>query len=128
MANNYCRNVDAAILCYNLSESSSIRHLDDWYDYVCKQCACENFAWAIIGTKSDGSENDIEVEENDVKLLRNRIGTDLNFLVSSKTGHNVDYALEKIITAVHKLRKTSNPVFSQSFKLERGGKSSSGCC
>ena len=88
----------------------------------------EKFAWAIIGTKSDGSENDIEVQRNDIKLLKKRIGTDLNFLVSSKTGHNVDYALEKIITAVHKLRTTSNPVFSQSIKLERGGNFSSGCC
>ena len=86
----------------------------------------ESFVWAIVGTKRDLS--DIEVNRDETRLLRNKVGTNLSFYVSSKTGDNVDHALEKIIAAVHSRKTSSNSALARSFKLDEKDIRKTSCC
>lgn len=127
MTNNYYRNADAAILCYSLTDRNSLINLYQWYELAndVVKMRDEPFLWAIVGTKTDLS--DIEVNQDEAKQLRAKIGTDLRFYVSSKTGENIDNALDKIIAAVHK-RKTCPNSATHSFKLRKKELKKSSCC
>lgn len=104
LTNNYYRNADAAILCYDLETLSTFQNLYDWYEMASGAVHRDELVWAIVGNKSDASDQEIEVEPQTVELLRAHVCTDLVFVASSKTNDGIDNMLEKIITTIHNKR------------------------
>lgn len=86
----------------------------------------DKFVWAIVGTGLDRRSN-VEVDQQEARMLKNKIRTKLNFYVSSKTGENIDQALDKIIAAIHE-RKLDNSAESNVNLKSKKEQSQSKCC
>lgn len=126
LTDNYYRSADAAILCYSLTNNESLSNLYEWYKSGKNMVDEDKFVWAIVGTGLDRRSN-VEVDQQEARMLKNKIRTKLNFYVSSKTGENIDQALDKIIAAIHE-RKLDNSAESNVNLKSKKEQSQSKCC
>lgn len=112
---------------YSVDEMLSFQNLQEWIENLQSSMIPwdpDNFAWAIIGNKSDLP---LEIEHDKILSLCKNQNTNLNFFTSAKTGENVKEAFEKIVEEVHRklsrartMQQHSNPG-----TIKIGGKTSS---
>ncbi|XP_075774835.1 ras-related protein Rab-24 isoform X1 [Pelodiscus sinensis] len=96
MSRMYYRGARAAIVCYDLTDSSSFRRAQFWVNEL--QTFEENCRIYLCGTKSDLLEEDRRkrgVDFHDVQDYAEDIKAEL-FETSSKTGRSVDELFQKV--------------------------------
>lgn len=90
---SYCHGAHAVIFAFDMTRSSSLLNLSDWFDLVYKNTA-SNPIVLMIGTKADklgeaGKEAVTDVKIEDF-LKKNELSPEIFFKTSSKTGENVE--------------------------------------
>ncbi|XDV39186.1 hypothetical protein PO909_008461 [Leuciscus waleckii] len=96
MSRIYYRGARAAIVCYDLTDSSSFKRARFWVKEL-QNCE-EHCKIYLCGTKSDLIEADRSVRQvdyHDVQDFADEIGAQ-HFETSSKTGKNVDEVFQKV--------------------------------
>ncbi|KAI7795977.1 ras-related protein Rab-24 [Triplophysa rosa] len=96
MSRIYYRGARAAIVCYDLTDSSSFERARFWVKEI--QSCEENCKIYLCGTKADLIEADRssrQVDYHDVQDFADDIGAQ-HFETSSKTGKNVDEVFQKV--------------------------------
>ncbi|XP_020646316.1 ras-related protein Rab-24 [Pogona vitticeps] len=96
MSRIYYRGAKAAIVCYDLTDSSSFQRAKFWVNEL--QNFEENCRIYLCGTKSDLLDEDRrrrEIDFHDAQDYADEIRADL-FETSSKTGQNVDELFQKV--------------------------------
>jgi small GTP-binding protein len=84
---------DGILLCFDLTNKNSFQKLDFWMEMILKN-KNEKTSVCLIGTKSDLTEKEVTSEEIQNFISEHRINY---FVVSSKTGHNVDKTFNAFI-------------------------------
>jgi len=96
MSRIYYRGAKGAIVCYDLTDSSSFQRARFWVKEL-QNCE-EHCKIYLCGTKNDLIESDRglrQVDFHDVQDFADEIGAQ-NFETSSKTGHNVEELFLKV--------------------------------
>uniref|UniRef100_G1KEG5 Ras-related protein Rab-24 n=1 Tax=Anolis carolinensis TaxID=28377 RepID=G1KEG5_ANOCA len=96
MSRIYYRGAKAAIVCYDLTDSSSFQRAKFWVNEL--QNFEENCRIYLCGTKSDLLDEDRrkrEIDFHDVQDYADEIKAEL-FETSSKTGQNVDELFQRV--------------------------------
>jgi small GTP-binding protein len=92
----YVRGARGGMFFYDITNYSSIAHIDDWLTVIRKEIIAEDeFPIIVVGGNADLSEyREVSVEEG-IKIARSR-GVDGFIEVSAQTGVNVERAFEAL--------------------------------
>jgi small GTP-binding protein len=105
--NNYLKGTHGALILFDLTEKSTLAHVQQWYDEVCSTVG--KIPLVIIGNKSDLPFKDKIIEKADA------MAKDLNsvfFKASAKTGENMNEIFLKLSQMIYENSLT------QSAKME----------
>ena len=92
---SYVRGANGGLFMYDVSNYSSIAHIDDWLMILNKEAPETQFPIIVVGGKAD-LVNDREVSsEEGINIAKSR-GVDGFIECSSKSGENVDITFEAI--------------------------------
>jgi len=92
---SYVRGANGGLFMYDVSNYSSIAHIDDWLMVLNKEASDSQFPILVVGGKAD-LVNDREVSsEEGINIAKSR-GVDGFIECSSKSGINVDITFEAI--------------------------------
>lgn len=107
--NNLYHRADVVLLTFSLNDMVSFEDLTTWIE-ECRDNLWGNsdqcLIWAVVGNKSDLPS--CEVDEDKIKELCDSLETSYFFVVSAKTGHNVENSFKKVIRAIHEQRSESS--------------------
>jgi len=99
----YCRGAHGAIFMYDVTNPTSLYHVDEWLSVLRSQGG--KFPIIMGGTKGDlANAKKVQVEE--ARSVANRSGILDTVEVSAKTGHQVDVLFEHICS---QMMKASRP-------------------
>jgi len=92
----YVRGARGGLFLFDITNYSSIAHIDDWLSVIRKEIRAEDvFPIIVVGGKADLAENrEISAEEG-IKIAKSR-NVDGFIETSSKTGENVEKAFEAL--------------------------------
>ena len=92
----YVRGARGGIFMYDITNYSSIAHIDDWLTVIKKEIRKEDiFPIIVIGGKADLAENREVPASEGIKIAKSR-GVDGFIECSTKTGENVEEAFEAL--------------------------------
>lgn len=92
----YVRGARGGLFLYDITNYSSIAHIDDWLSVIKKEIRAEDiFPIIVVGGKADLVENREVSSADGIKIARSR---NVNGFIetSSKTGENVEKAFEAL--------------------------------
>lgn len=92
ITSNYYRNVDAIILCFDLSNQNTFNNLEKWLDSIKEKNENKKIPILIIGNKNDIKNN---FDINLLKSLSKKI--DSKYLIISSHNSTSEYLFENII-------------------------------
>jgi small GTP-binding protein len=92
----YVRGARGGIFMYDITNYSSIAHIDDWLTVIKKEIRKENlFPIIVVGNKTDLAESREVPTSEGIKIAKSR-GVDGFIECSTKTGENVEEAFEAL--------------------------------
>lgn len=92
----YVRGARGGLFMYDITNYSSIAHIDDWLTVIRKEIKAEDeFPIIVVGGKADLSSNREVSSEEGIKIARSR-GVDGFIECSSKSGENVEETFEAL--------------------------------
>ena len=92
----YVRGARGGLFLYDITNYSSIAHIDDWLSVIRKEIRAEDiFPIIVVGSKADLVENREVSSADGIKIARSR---NVNGFIetSSKTGENVEKSFEAL--------------------------------
>jgi GTPase SAR1 family protein len=122
LTNFYCRNANAAIICYDITNYDSFAGLQRWVDKIVKET--ENCCIVLVGNKLDLVEKYPEYRKVDFAEAK-RYATTLNaevMEVSAKSGHNVTEVFLKMVRSCSEQHKQMGIKYMNN----RGGRGGAG--
>lgn len=92
----YVRGARGGLFLYDITNYSSIAHIDDWLSVIRKEIRAEDvFPIVVVGSKADLAENREVSAEDGIKIAKSR-NVDGFIETSSKTGENVEKTFEAL--------------------------------
>lgn len=92
----YVRGARGGVFMYDITNYSSIAHIDDWLTVIKKEIRKEDvFPIIVVGGKADLADNREVAASEGIKIAKSR-GVDGFIECSSKTGENVEEAFEAL--------------------------------
>ena len=92
----YVRGARGGLFLYDITNYSSIAHIDDWLNVIRKEIRAEDvFPIIVVGGKADLAENREVLAEEGIKIAKSR-NVDGFIETSSKTGENVEKTFEAL--------------------------------
>ena len=92
----YVRGARGGIFMYDITNYSSIAHIDDWLTVIKKEIRKEDiFPIIVVGGKADLADNREVSATEGIKIAKSR-GVDGFIECSSKSGENVEQAFEAL--------------------------------
>nr|MDO8079207.1 Rab family GTPase [Candidatus Freyarchaeota archaeon] len=104
---SYCKGTSGVIFAFDLTRSSSLWNLEEWFELVKKNT--NNPISLLIGTKADETEKlgakAVKDEQIAEFLKKHNLSPNLFFKTSSKTGQNVKEVFAKLYDLLHERAK-----------------------
>jgi len=101
----YVRGARGGLFLFDITNYSSIAHIDDWLSVIRKEIRAEDvFPIIVVGGKADLAENREVTAEDGIKIAKSR-NVDGFIETSSKTGENVEKTFEAL---TRRMLNTSN--------------------
>jgi small GTP-binding protein len=92
----YVRGARGGLFLFDITNYSSIAHIDDWLNVIRKEIRAEDvFPIIVVGGKADLAENREVTAEDGIKIAKSR-NVDGFIETSSKTGENVEKTFEAL--------------------------------
>ncbi len=92
----YVRGARGGLFLFDITNYSSIAHIDDWLNVIRKEIRAEDvFPIIVVGGKADLAENREVSAEEGIKIAKSR-NVDGFIETSSKTGENVEKTFEAL--------------------------------
>ena len=92
----YVRGARGGLFLFDITNYSSIAHIDDWLNVIKKEIRAEDvFPIIVVGGKADLAENREVSAEDGIKIAKSR-NVDGFIETSSKTGENVEKSFEAL--------------------------------
>jgi small GTP-binding protein len=92
----YVRGARGGLFMYDITNYSSIAHIDDWLTVIKKEIRKEDvFPIIVVGGKADLADNREVPASEGIKIAKSR-GVDGFIECSSKTGENVDASFQAL--------------------------------
>ncbi len=92
----YVRGARGGLFLYDITNYSSIAHIDDWLTVIRKEIRAEDvFPIIVVGGKADLAENREVSAEEGIKIAKSR-NVDGFIETSSKSGENVEKTFEAL--------------------------------
>jgi len=92
----YVRGARGGLFLFDITNYSSIAHIDDWLTVIRKEIRAEDlFPIIVVGGKADLAENREVSAEEGIKIAKSR-NVDGFIETSSKTGENVEKTFEAL--------------------------------
>lgn len=92
----YVRGARGGLFLFDITNYSSIAHIDDWLSVIRKEIRAEDiFPIIVVGGKADLAENREVSAEEGIKIAKSR-NVDGFIETSSKTGENVEKTFEAL--------------------------------
>jgi Ras-related protein Rab-8A len=92
----YVRGANGALFMYDVTNYSSLAHIDDWLIVIRKELRTEDqFPIIVVGGKADLNDGREVTGDEGINISRSR-GVDGFIECSSKTGENVDETFEAL--------------------------------
>ncbi len=92
----YVRGARGGLFLFDITNYSSIAHIDDWLSVIRKEIRAEDvFPIIVVGGKADLAENREVSAEDGIKIAKSR-NVDGFIETSSKTGENVERTFEAL--------------------------------
>ena len=96
----YVRGARGGLFIYDITNYSSIAHIDDWLNVIRKEIRAEDvFPIIVVGGKADLAENREVSAEDGIKIAKSR-NVDGFIETSSKTGENVEKTFEALTSVM----------------------------
>ncbi len=96
----YVRGARGGLFLYDITNYSSIAHIDDWLSVIRKEIRAEDvFPIIVVGGKADLAENREVSAEEGIKIAKSR-NVDGFIETSSKTGENVEKTFEALTSVM----------------------------
>jgi small GTP-binding protein len=102
---NYMKKVDGVFLCYDMTRMRSLDSIGEWVQIA--RTESSEIPMMLIGFKSD-REDDLVVNTNYAQEVANEHNIPQITEISSKTGHNINHAFEKMLELIIHQLKTPN--------------------
>lgn len=101
----YARGAEGGLFLYDMTNYSSIAHIDDWLSAIRNEIRAEDiFPIIAVGNKADLVEERVVSSADGIKIAKSR-GLDGFIECSLKTGENVEKVFEAITRLMIKKRK-----------------------
>jgi Ras-related protein Rab-7A len=127
----FYRGADACALVYDVSDPASFAKLESWRDEFLRAADvrdARDFPFVVLGNKSDLDASKHAVTQEQVKAWCDAKGGIPHFLVSAKTGENVDDAFLNVVKKAAARVKEEEPIIPDTVKLDTTRPAeSSGC-
>lgn len=94
----YYRDANGAMIVFDLTKKETLNKVDQWLAEVQSMVNSDNFRFIIVGNKMD-LEGQIDLKESDIKLIADKYQVEY-YLVSAKTGENIDFAYQMLIEKI----------------------------
>ncbi|MHA1241078.1 MAG: Rab family GTPase [Promethearchaeota archaeon] len=92
----YVRGAKGGMFLYDMTNYSSLAHIDDWLSVIRKEIRAEDkFPIIVVGNKADLVEERVVPSADGIKIAKSR-GVNGFIETSSKTGENVEKAFEAL--------------------------------
>lgn len=117
----FYRGADACVLVYDISDAQSFAKLDYWRDEFIRAAdiaGAREFPFVVLGNKSDLDASKHVVSQTEVQAWCDAKGGIPHFLVSAKTGFNIDDAFLSVVKAAMKRVKDEMPVIPDTLKID----------
>lgn len=129
----YCRGAGCAIICFDICKRQTFENVESWVDKLRSSSPDKGCFIVLVGAKLDmvldeGVQR--EVTEQQARDFAKRIGADVYFDTSAKSGHNVNAVFEHIVGKLHKPDGRANQS-TGAVNLNQsnaGQQSKRGCC
>jgi len=96
----YVRGARGGLFLFDITNYSSIAHIDDWLNVIRKEIRAEDvFPIIVVGSKADLVENREVSAEDGIKIAKSR-NVDGFIETSSKTGENVEKTFEALTSVM----------------------------
>ena len=109
---NYFRNVQAVVLMYDLTQSSTINALEEWTsDAYSKTANDPSMTYALVGNKSDKPQDENSKLRAEVFMAKHSIPEELHFKVSavSDSEETLDEVFRTLARNIHAKQKNRDP-------------------
>jgi len=106
--------VDGALLFFDLTRAMTLENMAQWVNYIRK--SNENLPILFLGTKLD-LEGDIDVDDDYALTFKNKYKLSDYLKVSSKTGENVQEAIESLTRQITKSKYQDTGTLEKPLKL-----------
>lgn len=126
----FYRGTDACVLVYDVTNAASFERLETWRNVFMKHgdVSDADFPFVVMGNKADFDPARHVVSPATVKAWCDSKGGIPHFLVSAKSGMNVDDAFLTVVKAAQKRVKPAEPMLSETLKINIApAPPSSGC-
>ena len=100
MVNIYYRDAQAAVICYDVTQSDSLESVNYWIDQMQKNTNPQSFVSALVGNKIDALESKPRMfDKEEVETIADKNGMILSD-TSAKTGEGVQDLFLQIALSV----------------------------
>ena len=127
----FYRGADACVLVYDVADAQSFTKLDSWRDAFMKAADVKDpatFPFVVLGNKADLEAAKHVVQAPAVSAWCGKYGGVPSFLVSAKSGDNVEAAFLSVVKAAAARVKEEEPIIPEALKLDAAPKQSAAGC
>jgi len=129
LGNAFYRGADACVLVYDVTDAQSFTKLESWRSIFLQAADVSEpatFPFVVLGNKADMDKH--VVTPASVSAWCGKNGAIPAFLVSAKTGDNVETAFLSVVKAAAARVKEEAPIIPEALKLDAAPKQSAGGC
>jgi len=127
----FYRGADACVLVYDVSDANSFAKLETWRTAFLQAADIKDpkeFPFLVLGNKADLEASKHVVTAASVTSWCDKHGKIPSFLVSAKTGDNVETAFMTVVKNASARVKEEEPIIPEALKLDAAPKSNASGC